>query len=395
MKFKRVIPPTAPPLYLKDILLYGIGGLVLANRNIKKLESEIKEYFGAKYVFPVSSGKASLTLILLALKSLSKKQEVLIPAYTCFSVPSAIVKAGLKVTLCDIDPLTLDFDYKLLNEAINQDTLCVVPNHLFGIPSDIDRILSLCRKRGIFVVEDAAQAMGGLYKGRKLGTIGDAAFFSLGRGKNITCGSGGIIITNSAEIGDAIQKYYSHLKRPSLAESIKEFFQIMLMSLFIHPALYWIPKGLPFLKLGETIFYRDFPIRRLSGMKAGFLMNWRNHLMESNGTRTELADYFIERLPFKANHLTSIPYLRFPVFLDSRKKRDRIYFLSQRCGLGISLMYPTAINEIEEIRGSFNSQVFPSARKVAGRLIAIPTHYLLSEKDKEAICELFNEAETQ
>ena len=185
--------------------------------------------------FFVSSGKAALTLILNALKTLNQRQEALIPAYTCFSVPSAIVKAGLKVSLCDIDSQTFDFDYKLLEKAINKNTLCVIPNHLFGIPADMDKINSICKDKDIFVIEDAAQAMGGSYKGSKLGTIGDVGFFSLGRGKNITCGSGGIIVTNSDTIAHAIEKEYAQFDKPSAMEQIINFCKAILMSLLFTP----------------------------------------------------------------------------------------------------------------------------------------------------------------
>jgi len=113
MKIQRTIPPAAAPVDLMSIL-HGIAGFFMGKRYIKKVESEIKSYFGVNHVFLVSSGKAGLALILQALKSLHpERNEVLIPAYTCFSVPSAIIKAGLKVSLCDIDPSTLDFDYEL------------------------------------------------------------------------------------------------------------------------------------------------------------------------------------------------------------------------------------------------------------------------------------------
>jgi dTDP-4-amino-4,6-dideoxygalactose transaminase len=387
MKIQRTIPPTAAPIGLKN-LLYGLAGIFFGKEYLKRLEDEMKEYFGVKHVFLVSSGKAALTIILKALKTLSsKKTQVVTPAYTCFSVPSAIVKAGLKVSLCDIDPSNFDFDYKLVAEAIREDTLCVIPNHLFGIPVNIDRINSLCKARGIFVVEDAAQAMGGISKGRKLGTLGDAGFFSLGRGKNVTCGSGGVIVTNSDIIADTIRKEYGNLPIPGIIDTIKEFTKVLMMSIFINPSLYWFPSGLPFLKLGETIFYKEFPIKRLSGMKAGILRNWQNKLEESNRIRLENAEYFCSAL---ASTLTfhngaSIPYLRLPLIVENKEIKEKLYSLSNKKGFGISYMYPTPINEIEEIKESFNGKFFPSAEKISERLLTIPTHHLLSEKDKEKI----------
>lgn len=391
MKIQRTIPPAAAPVYLKD-LFHGLTGFFWSRDYIQRLKDEIREYFNVRHVFLVSSGKAALTMILNALKSLTPgKKHVLIPAYTCFSVPSAIVKAGLEVSLCDIALSTFDFDYSLLERSVNEDTLCVVPDHLFGIPSDMDRINSLCRDKGIFVIEDAAQAMGGSYNGRKLGTIGDAGFFSLGRGKNITCGSGGIIVTNSGMIADAIEKEFSDLENPRITETFREFLSVAVMGLFIHPSLYWFPAGLPFLKLGETVFYRDFPVKRLSGMKAGLLKGWQKRLEETNRIRRENAAYFCERLRsrLRLSNGSSIPCLRLPVMPDETETKERIFSRSERNGLGISRMYPTAINEIEEIKHQFDGMAFPSAGKAAERLLTIPTHQFLTERDKEEIVKSF------
>jgi dTDP-4-amino-4,6-dideoxygalactose transaminase len=391
MKFQRTIPPAAAPMNGKD-LLHGLAGTFLGGRYLKRIEREMKEYFGVRHIFFVSSGKAAMTLILAALKGLSAKKQVVIPAYTCFSVPSAIVKAGLEIALCDIDSATLDFDYGLLGKTIGPDTLCVIPTHLFGIPSDVERINKLCRDREIFVVEDAAQAMGGTQNGKMLGTIGDVGFFSLGRGKNITCGSGGVIVTNSDRIAGAMAGLYSKLPETTALETLKEFVLVTLMALFIRPALYWFPEGLPFLKLGQTEFHPDFPMKKLSGMKAGLLRNWREHLEQSGHDRAETAAYFHERIGLKRVRESAVSYLRFPVIMENRGIRDRIYSLSRNRGLGISLMYPTAINEIREIRANFTGKAFPSASGIAEELLTLPTHQFLSEDDKEGICKLFDEA---
>ena len=387
LRFHRIIPPAAAPIHLRDIL-GAFKGIFSRDKYIKNIRRETGEYFGVKHVFTVSSGKASLTLMLLALKSLSKKREVLIPAYTCFSVPSAIKKAGLEISLCDISSSNLDFDYRLLEKTINSNTLCVISTHLFGIPSEVHKLRGICESRGIYVVEDAAQAMGGSYKGQKLGTLGDVSFFSLGRGKNITCGSGGIIITNSDTIAKAIEKQYVDLKDPNILETIIEFFQAIVISVFMHPILYCIPAGMPFLKLGQTLFYKDFPVKKLSEMKAGLLQYWQDRLEESNRIRSQTADYFIKRLRLESTK-TLIPYLRVPVIMDSQEKRDKIYSVSEKLGLGLSIMYPTPINEIKEIKVNFNDKTFPSARDIVNRLLTIPTHHFVSENDKEAICDLF------
>ncbi|WDT75065.1 MAG: DegT/DnrJ/EryC1/StrS family aminotransferase [Candidatus Manganitrophus sp.] len=387
MKIQRTIPPAAAPLDWRD-LGRGVTGLFSNRVSARRVEAEMKAYFGVKHLFLVSSGKAALTLILLALKSLSPKREVVIPAYTCFSVPSAVVKAGLDVALCDLDASTFDFDYRLLEAAVNEKTLCVIPSHLFGIPSEMDRVNAICREKGVYVVEDAAQAMGGTYKGGKLGTLGDVGFFSLGRGKNITCGSGGIIVTNSDSIAEAIRRHDHGLEAPRMGETLGELLQLMLMALFIRPVFYWFPAGLPFLKLGETFFHRDFPVKRLSGAKAALLRNWRERLERSNQKRAETAAYFREHLQLKTSKKENIPYLRLPILMNRREERDRLYALSRKRGYGLSLMYPAPINEIEEIKDDFKGSDFPVAKKMAETLFALPTHPYLSERDKREICTL-------
>ena len=391
MRIRRTIPPAAAPIHLKN-LLHGLAGLFSGKAYLRKFETELKEYFGVKHVYVTSSGKAALTVTLRALASLSPgKSHVLIPAYTCFSVPSAIVKAGLNPSLCDINSATLDFDGELLRDALDRETLCVIATHLFGVPSAVEKIRDICLDRNIFVVEDAAQAMGGSHRGRYLGTIGDVGFFSLGRGKNITCGSGGIIVTNSDRIAAALEKEYSSLQFPNIIETVSELLKVLIMSIFIRPSLYWLPSGLPFLKLGETVFHEDFPLRKLSGMQAGLLRGWQRNLEVSNRKRRENAAYFIEHVLLPGKKRASVPYLRLPFLLEEQEMRESICSRLQKEGMGISRMYPSSINEIERLKDQFRGKEFLSATLVAERLLTVPTHHLLRKKDREKICLLLQE----
>ncbi len=386
MKIQRTIPPAAAPISPVS-LLHGFAGVFLGKGYRRNLEKELKRHFGVKHVFLVSSGKAALAVILTALKSISpEKDEALIPAYTCYSVPSAIVKAGLKVSPCDINPANLDFDYGLFRKALHNKTLCVIPGHLFGVPSDMERIKELCRGKDIFIVEDAAQAMGGSGKGRLLGTIGDVGFFSLGRGKNITCGSGGIIVTNSGTIAEEIAKVYASIGEPAMAESVLELLKTVLLGLFIRPSLYWLPAGLPFLKLGETIFHKDFPVKRLSGVQAGLMRGWQERLEISGRTRTENAVFFQEKLGLRAGPAESLPFLRLPFLTKDKEAKEKLCSLSQVKGLGISRMYPAPVNEIREIQNRFQGKTFPAAKAVSECLLTLPTHHLLRKEDKASIC---------
>lgn len=385
MKIQRTIPPAAAPLGLKS-LVSGATALLSSRKRLERLERQLKDYFGVRHVFLLSSGRAALFMILRALGKIAPaRRKVLIPAYTCYSVPSAIVKAGLEVSLCDIDRTTFDFDGRQVRDAAGDDTLCIVPNHLFGIPSGLDLLKGIGRERGVFIVEDAAQAMGGSYHGRKLGAIGDAGFFSLGRGKNISCGSGGVIITNNDRIAAAIEEDYRSVPSPSSGENIRELLQAFLTALFIHPSLYWLPAGLSFLGLGQTLFDPDFPVQRLSGVKAGLLLHWQarletsNRIRRQNSARLRLLDRKGVPCPFPA------ALLRFPVLAENRTMRDHMYAALNGRGLGVSRMYPASVNQIKALRDRFASQSFPTAEDVAERILTLPTHELLSPDDEERL----------
>ena len=386
MRIGRTLPPAAAPLRCSD-LCHGLLGMLSPEGSIRALENSVRQYFGARHVFLVSSGKAALTLSLMALKATSSRNEVVIPAYTCFSIPAAVLSAGLKPVLCDIMPATFDFDPAQLERTLNDKTLCVVGHHLFGIPSNIDRLREICHARGIVVVEDAAQAMGVEVNGRKLGTIGDVGIFSLGRGKNITCGSGGIVLTEDDTIAAEVRRQWSRLESPLAAEVMKDFATFVFMTLFIRPGLYWIPAAMPFLRLGQSIFPKTVPVKRLSGMQAGLLHDWQQRLQQSNQVRRETAAAISGQLPLRLPQGSSHPYLRLPIYAPTPQRRARIHSLSERRGLGVSLAYPTPINEIPEISGMFDGQRYPAARRVSEHLLTIPTHQWLSVADKQAIVE--------
>jgi dTDP-4-amino-4,6-dideoxygalactose transaminase len=268
----------------------------------------------------------------------------------------------------------------------------VVAHHLFGVPAAIEQIRALCAAHRIVLVEDAAQAMGAASSGRPLGTLGDVGIFSLGRGKNITCGSGGIIVTNSGTLSDAIARLYRRLTPASRTARLRDFVRLAVMTMFIRPWLYWIPAALPFLGLGRTVFPTEIPLKRLSGMQAGLLWNWRRRLRGSNQARAATAAYFRRHLSLeRARADEAHPYLRLPVVAANAGEKDRLFALSQKRGLGLALAYPTPINEIPEIRSAFDGQRFPTARTVSERLLTLPTHPWVSERDRRAIAELCRE----
>jgi dTDP-4-amino-4,6-dideoxygalactose transaminase len=383
MRVGRTLPPAAP-LCGTD-LWHGLAGLVAPARTLERFEAEIRTHFAVNDVFLVSSGAAALALTLIALRSRSTRTEVVIPAYTCPSVPAAVLQVGLRPRLCDVDPDTFDFDRAQLEQVLNGNTLCVIAHHLFGIGSDIDATRRLCVPRGIVVVEDAAQAMGVDDNGSLLGTVGDVGIFSLGRGKAITCGSGGIIVTRSKPIAAAIDEHYRCLPSPSPVETLKDIAKLFVLAAFIHPRLYWIPAALPWLKLGETIYPARTRIARLPAMKAGLLRNWRRRLADSSLARSAVAAYFTRRLRLRPPAGRVHPYLRLPIHVETPAQKKRLFASSQGHGLGFSVAYPQALADMTELRGLFSGEQYPAARRLAGTLLTLPTHQWLSKADKRAI----------
>ena len=373
-------------------LVHGLTGL-FSDVDLGELEKGIRGYFGSEFVFFVSSGKAALFLILKGLSSLRARKKVLIPAYTCYSVPSAIVKSGLEIVLCDMDPDTLDFDYPQLERLADDTTLCIVSTHLFGIPCDIDRTRRICEGKGIFLVEDAAQAMGVELDGRKMGTTGDVGFFSLGRGKNITCGSGGIIVTRSEEIAEAVRVPYSQLKTESLQESVKMLLELSAMEIFLNPYLYWLPDGLPFLKIGETHFDSNFPTSKMSRVKHGVLYRWKQKIDSFNKSRIDVSEEYKNNLNVNRNitiYSREIPYLRFPVYLKDEEVKKRI--CNEYRNIGISSMYPGSIDTIDEISGIVRNYFCPASGMIAKKLVTLPTHGFVDGNLGKKICSVISDA---
>ncbi len=384
---QRTIPPTAAPLPFGN-LLCSVGSLWGGKKYQARLVSELKVHYAVRAAFLVSSGKAALTVILKALAVASRRKQVIIPAYTCFSVPSAIVKAGLEVVLCDVDPNTLDFKFAELEGLLNENVLCVVSTHLFGRPADIERVKQLCEGKGILVVEDAAQAMGGhQVSGCLLGTIGDVGFYSLGRGKNMTCGSGGIILTSSAPIADAIEAEYATLSEAPWFEVFRNWLELLVMRIFIHPALYWFPAGLPFLGLGETKFYTDFQMFRMDDVRAHLLNGWQRRLARANQERSVRARWLVEGLDLARKGVEPIMgvgslFLRLPVLVRDREAKEAVCRMSREQGAGLSPNYPATIQEIPELAGQLAGRRYPGAQEVVDRLVTLPTHQFVSEQDR-------------
>ena len=316
------------------------------------------------------------------------RDEVIVPGYTCFSVPSAIVNSGLKPVACDVDPQGFDYSFDRLPAVISNRTLCIISCDLFGLASNISRLREVCLDRSVFIIDDAAQAMGGIHHEQQLGTRGDAGLFSLGRGKCVSAGSGGIVLTNSDAIGAELTKEYRSLPPHGVLHSIRDLLVVLIQSLLIHPSLFWIPAGIPQLRIGETHFHKSISIKRLSGMSAGLMRHWKKRLDASNAFRSSSARVYEKILPTELPTGRSVPYLRFPFLLPTKHDKDALMSNPLARSLGISPMYPSSIEDIPELHNFMSHGSCPSSSSIAGRLITLPTHRYVSDEDQHRICHL-------
>jgi dTDP-4-amino-4,6-dideoxygalactose transaminase len=391
MKLGRVLPPAAAPIGAKDIMS-GIAGMVGAGSELQRFENELKQTFKVKYCFLVSSGKTALYCILKALHDLHPdKDEVLIPAFNCYCVASAVIRAGLRVRLCDVDENTLEFDLAALKLELDngKKLLCVVPPHLFGLHAQVQRVKSLVRDLLVAVVEDAAQVMGCSDKGTRLGLQGDVGFFSLGRGKAFSTCEGGIVVTNDDAIGTGVERVVRTLPKYSAPELAALLFKACVIAVFSRPSLFWIPKSLPFLGLGGTYFDAHFPLRTLSGFQAGMSRGWEKRLERFRNRRNENSSKWVSffneaglsRCYSFANHAESAPdLLRFPVRMASAELCAKTISESDGAGLGVTITYPLPLHELPELAGRVSGK-FPVAKECAARILTLPVHPYVTEKD--------------
>lgn len=401
MRIGRTLPPAASPIPWSNII-NGFISLPFAGKSEKHLfEQQLQSRFHTDHCFLLSSGKAAMTILLQALHDLyPARNEVVIPAFTCYSVPASIKKAGLKIVLCDTAPHSFDFDKKkltLLLEERADSILCLMPTHFYGIAVELPE--HNCENGShIPIIEDAAQSMGEKDNAQCfLGTRADAGFFSLGRGKALSCVEGGIILTDRSDLAQSLSQRIESLPSYSFTEMVKLLLKATLANLLIHPSLYWLPRLLPFLRLGETIYEKDFVVKQFSPIQRSFAKNWLKTLEKQRNSRLINADCWfktdLDSACAVAKRESSSSMIRLPFFAPSKAYRDHLISISNSMGLGIMPAYPSTINMIPQIQNEFSGQHFPNAEKLTDHLFTIPVHSLVNERDYEKIRTIFYQTE--
>lgn len=190
------------------LMRYGFDGARKGRWKSKELEAAICERFGSKYAQLTSSGTSALTTAFAAL-GIGAGDEVIMPAFTFVASFEAVLSVGAIPVLVDIDE-TLTLDPAAVKKAITPSTKCIMPVHMCGSMADLDALQKICTEHNLILFEDACQSIGATYKGKCVGTIGAAGTFSFDFVKTMTCGEGGVVMTNNEDIYTKCDGFTDH-----------------------------------------------------------------------------------------------------------------------------------------------------------------------------------------
>jgi len=196
-----------------DIVRSGKWGNPDCGGEVARFENEFASYCGTKYALACVNGSVALRLALIAC-GVKPGDEVIVPPYTFIATASIVIEANCVPIFVDIDPATYNLDSTKIEAAITSRTKAIIPVHFAGQSCDMDQIMLLAKKHGLRVIEDACHGHGAAYKGRKLGSIGDAGCFSFQSSKNLNSGEGGMVVTND----DALYQMINSLRNVGRVE---------------------------------------------------------------------------------------------------------------------------------------------------------------------------------
>lgn len=315
------------------------GWYILGNE-VKEFEREFAGYCEATHCVGVGNGLDALHLILRAY-GICKGDEVIVPANTYIATWLAVNYAGATPVPVEPDERTYNIDPALIEAAITPRTKAIIAVHLYGQPADMDAINAIAKKHNLKVIEDAAQAHGALYKGRRVGTLGDAAGFSFYPGKNLgAIGDGGAVTTNDPELADRVRmlgNYGSHVKYQNEVKGFNS---------------------------------------RLDELQAAFLREKLKKLDEWNGRRKTIAADYLTALSGISVVLPYVPELADPVwhlFVIRIQRRDLLQQKLSEAGIGTMIHYPIP----PHLQGAyaelgFSSGAFPISERIHREVLSLP-----------------------
>jgi perosamine synthetase len=333
----------------------------------------------------MSTGRGAMVLALQAMRDINKdprKVEVIVPAYTCYSVPAAVSKAGLKPRLCDVDPATLSMDPEALRKFDFSRVLAIISANLYGIPNDLQTLETIARDNGVWMLDDGAQALGATQAGRPVGGFGDVGLYSFDKGKNITSLEGGALVASHAELAAALDHRHAQLPAASLSHTATTIVKLAAYATLLPPMMYGVVRKLPGLGLGRTPYDETYPLQKYSGTLAGFAATLLGKLPQLTRGRREQAEAMSKELStITGVQLISSPdsqsaYARLPFLVSDASRRAVILERLEAAGIGATASYPNALCDVPEVAAKLpeSDRNMSGARRVAASIVTLPTH---------------------
>jgi len=316
------------------------SGRFILGREVEAFEEEFASYCEAKHCIGVGNGLEALHLILRAM-GIGPGDEVIVPANTYIATWLAVSYSGATVVPVEPDKQTYNIDPDLIESAITEHTRAILPVHLYGQPADMDPINAIAKKYNLKVIEDAAQAHGAKYKGKRVGALGDAGGFSFYPGKNLGAfGDGGAVVTNDSEIADRVRILRNYGSRVKYHNKVKGFNS------------------------------------RLDELQAAFLRVKLPRLDEWNMRRQTIASHYL-------NELNGVPDLSLPhvsewcdpvwhLFTVRYPERDALQKYLHNGGVGTLVHYPIPPHRSEAYRGHRQWPELPITVELANYTLSLP-----------------------
>ncbi len=370
---------------------------------LEVLEQEFAKQLGVKYAFAFNSGRSALMAILDAL-GLEKGDEILLQAFTCNAVPNPVMWEGLKPVYVDCREDDFNIDSDDLERKVTSESRAVIVQHTFGLPADMDRVVEVCKKHNLILIEDCAHALGAKYKGKLVGTFGKAAFFSFSRDKVISSVYGGMAITNDEKLAQKMGAFQNSIGFPSLPWVKQQLLHPAIMNWKILPTYRILGKYMLVFSqwlhiLSKAVHWKEkrglrpgyFP-KRMPNALAILALHQLKKLDRFNEHRKEIARRYYEELGGTSFELPEKFEGRENIFLRFAVKHVKAHEIIKKAWarnllIGDWYTSPLAPQDTQLDKFGYQKGGCPTAEHLVQVTLNLPTHINIGEKEVQKIVE--------
>lgn len=390
-------------LYLQflDIILLR-GDLYILNRLIKQVHVQ----FPDSIVYPFSTGRGA-TSAALRMAGIGKGDEVIISAFTCLAVPTAVLESGAVPVYVDISPNSLNTDLSSINKAITPKTKAIILQHTFGNPADINALIEQTSQKEILIIEDCALSLGAKIDNQYVGSFGHAAIFSMELSKTLSTGWGGLLVINAAQKFQGHEKWYANCHTKGVIQSIKDIFQTFVSAICHKSKLYAVGKYVIYVffrvKLfrysnstdeSRLAFQKGFVFRMSKMMNRLAFIQWKRFKNVTEKCLENYADireyaiscgYTIPDEVSVKDKTVTIVSARISFMIKNRKNFIS-YFIKRGYEVGLWFDGPLTPEPQHELF-VYNRSRFPSACYIADHIVNLPCHSRMTEDELQGLKE--------